>query len=516
VQQYTDGARGALLGSEANEREHLVTLSRRLYILAWIIEGIAVVLGLGMALTLNQPGESTAVEFFLAGGGFVMVACAELSKIPLATYFVQAASWRAKCATLAFLVLMSVITFETIFFSLERGFNTRLLAARSQAEEISRLKTDRDGLTRFIENPGADFEAKRLALDRQQSEIDASFKNEIAAVEQRRASLLSQRRDSALPNEISEQIQALEAKRPLLLQERDQKLAAISERGQQELRSLHNQLAAARRQNDQARYEETSGRIRSAKAKIEKEKARAESDYQRQLSELQASIAALTATRFELVRDNETASKPGLDDLSKSAERIHSEYGRKREGLSKERSNLHAAETAAGQDALRKRDRRNDLASQVERKEAQYRNATAESQLHRVAATLSGWWTGKEYEPHTVPIAYIGRVSSVWFGSMAALGALGGAVVAMISQLLVKGTEKTSPSRTERATGGSRFARFLFTLTLMRRLWSRVKIKTAYKFVGVPVPVSGVSLGELQTKFDALQRPLSELPDPRG
>jgi hypothetical protein len=60
-----------------------------------------------MALTLNLSGETTVSDFFLGGGGFVMVACAELSKIPLATFFVEA-SHRGKLLTLAFLLLMSL------------------------------------------------------------------------------------------------------------------------------------------------------------------------------------------------------------------------------------------------------------------------------------------------------------------------------------------------------------------------------------------------------------------------
>ena len=59
-------------------------LAKRLYVLAWTIEGIAVALGLGMALSLNNTEHTDFSTFLLGSGGFVMVACAELSKIPLA------------------------------------------------------------------------------------------------------------------------------------------------------------------------------------------------------------------------------------------------------------------------------------------------------------------------------------------------------------------------------------------------------------------------------------------------
>lgn len=132
MQQYAHAGflPASALGNPVNERAHLEALARRLYILAWTIEGIAVALGLGMAISQNVPGESSFGSFLLGGGGFVMVACAELSKIPLATFFVETPRRRAKLATLGFLLLMSFITFETIFMSLERGFNARLQAVQ--------------------------------------------------------------------------------------------------------------------------------------------------------------------------------------------------------------------------------------------------------------------------------------------------------------------------------------------------------------------------------------------------
>ena len=177
----------------ASDREHNLTLSRRLYVLAWTIEGIAVFLGLGMALTLNMPGESSWGGFLLGAGGFVMVACAELSKIPLATFFVQTKSWRAKLATLAFLILMSFITFETIFMSLERGFNARMIAVRVQAEKIFGLKAERGEISAVLENPAADIKARREAREQELAEHRAGRKLETSTSTTRRKELEERR-----------------------------------------------------------------------------------------------------------------------------------------------------------------------------------------------------------------------------------------------------------------------------------------------------------------------------------
>lgn len=86
----------------------------------------------------------------------MMVACAELSKIPLATFLVETPRRRAKLATLCFLLLMSFITFETIFMSLERGFNARLQAVQTYKEQLGDLQSEHNRLSAIVENPSSD------------------------------------------------------------------------------------------------------------------------------------------------------------------------------------------------------------------------------------------------------------------------------------------------------------------------------------------------------------------------
>src|SRR5262245_33377082 len=208
-----------LLDTTDSEREHLETLARRLYVLAWVVEGIAVALGLGMALSQNASGKTTVPEFLLGGGGFVMIACAELSKIPLATFFVEAASKRAKMATLAFLLLMSFITFETIFMSLERGFNARMAQVRGHNEGLDQLRADHRTVSEAIENPSADLQSTRAALEKQLAEIDKASKSEVDTLKEERETLRKQQFQSPVPKEIEAQLDAVEGRRKSLSEE---------------------------------------------------------------------------------------------------------------------------------------------------------------------------------------------------------------------------------------------------------------------------------------------------------
>ena len=186
-------------------------MAHRLYILAWVIEGVAVSLGLGMALSLNAKGDSNVAEFLLGGGGFVMVACAELAKIPLATFIVETISRRAKLAALIFLLLMSFITFETIFMSLERGFHARMVEVRTHQEQLHSLQAEHSNLTQMIADPGSEFRSTRAKLDQQIAEVDEQAKLDLEAISNERQELWQQYRASSLPKEMEAQIQALEA-----------------------------------------------------------------------------------------------------------------------------------------------------------------------------------------------------------------------------------------------------------------------------------------------------------------
>lgn len=520
MQQFAQAAyMPAEMAADRGERAYLEILAKRLYILAWVIEGIAVALGLGMALSLNVSRESTFADFLLGGGGFVMVACAELSKIPLATFFVETQRRRAKLATLAFLLLMSFITFETIFMSLERGFNARLQEVHHQKEQIENLNLEHKRLSKLVDNPGEDLQAARTALEKQLGEIDRASRSELDAIRQERSDLLKQGVQSNLPKEIEQQLSAVDTRRKLLTEERDRKLEDAEERARKAKEFWSRERSFARKNGDAEREQEASRKLNVINARAER--SRIENEYQRKFAEIEGDLKRLTDKRAESVEAGEAAIKPRLDELAQNEKRISADYGRKRDDIRTQLADVHVKERSALETVKGHSDQRNILTKQIRSEEWALRKVAAESQLHRIATPFAKWWTGEHYEPHTIPDNYVKSVAVVWFGSMAMLGALGGAGVAMVSQLLRKRADgsdqrpQTSPELTA--------ARRKFWTSLRRMLVSRkfrrvrketvevVKVETQTKIVAVPVPTHG-SFHDFKREYAELSQSLPLVP----
>jgi len=132
--------------------------------LAWSIEGVAVLIGLSIAFArvadANQTG-SASVSFWGAiqlMGGFIIVSLGELTKIPLSILLVNV-RLVFKPLVLLIVLFVSGITFETVFLSLERGYNYQKSDIHAYRDE---LRTARERL---------DNEAERDEIERIEGQI---------------------------------------------------------------------------------------------------------------------------------------------------------------------------------------------------------------------------------------------------------------------------------------------------------------------------------------------------------
>lgn len=115
--------------------EKLETYGEWTYRMSWLLEITAAIIGFSIAIVMIINGfEASNAEagFFApvinqigAAGAFVMVALAELTKIPLATLLFAVQSYFKRIAVLTILLGMAAITFETVFFGLERANTIR-------------------------------------------------------------------------------------------------------------------------------------------------------------------------------------------------------------------------------------------------------------------------------------------------------------------------------------------------------------------------------------------------------
>lgn len=161
--------------------------SRQLLKLAWAIELVAVVIGLSIAFSrvadANQTG-SVDVSFW-AGiqliGGFIIVSMGELTKIPLSLLLVSA---RPLMKPIVFLLVafISAITFETIFLSLERGYNYQKSDMQAYREEIKFLEEQLD-----IDTIGAErrsIENQRKAEIKNQGMLRTDHELELKSIDE--------------------------------------------------------------------------------------------------------------------------------------------------------------------------------------------------------------------------------------------------------------------------------------------------------------------------------------------
>ena len=143
--------------SQRNRNLRFRTYATRLMILAWGIEGIAVAIGLAIAASrvadanMMEGSDLNIWGMVQVSGGFIMVALAELTKIPLAVLLINVQN-TLKPIILIILIFLSIITFETVFLSLERGFNFQKSDLKTLRDQVGELeaKLDLKGLDEKI------------------------------------------------------------------------------------------------------------------------------------------------------------------------------------------------------------------------------------------------------------------------------------------------------------------------------------------------------------------------------
>lgn len=131
---------------------------RNLVRFAWGVEIIAVMIGFLISMMVSisvyrelsesangfQLGDVTAI--MVAGLPFILVAVVELCKIPLATamMFAKHHSWRI--AFCIFVLLLSIITFETMLNGFERNFSNLTLSIDEHKDQAQRVQRSIDRL----------------------------------------------------------------------------------------------------------------------------------------------------------------------------------------------------------------------------------------------------------------------------------------------------------------------------------------------------------------------------------
>ena len=138
--------------------------------LAWSIEITLVATGLVIALAqyLSVGGDQRAVTGIAVAGVFVIVAVAELAKIPAATVAFHARGWWRLLPAAALLVV-SAISFETVFNGFERFAHATTAVVAAARGDLADLEAEKAALSSVALEDATDMQPI-LDADRQRRE----------------------------------------------------------------------------------------------------------------------------------------------------------------------------------------------------------------------------------------------------------------------------------------------------------------------------------------------------------
>jgi hypothetical protein len=171
--------------------------SASLYKFAWLVEIVAVLLGLGITLAVAADGWSAGdsqnsdsfskyVSMFISSAPFFLVALVEFTKIPLsgAAYYATRFYWRVLFAVALFFV--AFVTFETMFNGLERNFASLKYSIDVQMDEYT-LTNERLGdlIEQRKKAEGLTLESIEESHNSRTEKINLEFDQAVIAVDKK-------------------------------------------------------------------------------------------------------------------------------------------------------------------------------------------------------------------------------------------------------------------------------------------------------------------------------------------
>jgi len=298
------------------------SLSKTLYVFAWIVEGVAVITGLFIAVMIgadtldkivstkytgNQSAStSDYINTIIAVLPFLLVAIVELAKIPVAraTYKTINKFWKTIFAlTLTFLAL---ITFETSLNGFERNFSNLTFV-------IDKFKDELDST-----------EEKIIELERQKVEAESLNATEIEASYNKRREELTTDRDiqvTAITNRIGELKSSVKSE--------------TTEIYKQELVSFKNELQE-RRDEKSKEVERLTSRFEEQLKSVQSEVDVKRRDFRNSIKQKNSDISS------ERDAKNKAIQNAGVFD---SEARIKKEFNTRIEKLEQEREDLESSLT---------------------------------------------------------------------------------------------------------------------------------------------------------------------------
>lgn len=552
------------------ERRRTGTLLKRF---AWAIEILAVGIGLGIAVMqlyasfeeLNNGADGELnfgdwANILIAATPFIMVAFVEITKIPFVDAFYKTSSRLWKSVFILSLLIISLITFESALNGFERNFNalnisvTRLqkkllvteesmFPIEQKIERAQALTMDRveaqftQGTENLTKQKLTQVESienrKRLLQASVQTEFTAGIRSQMNAAEQRITELQDQlnaeldRTSSAFTREEESRLRAQQDEVRQLVQDynREQtRLDQIQEDATEQIDKASFFTRSGVKAQQDERIAEQSARVADARARLERARSGELRDIQRiAFRQDQENIRIqfderIAAERKKLQELESTYNQAiGLrsKDLEASLASLDNEIARINERFAPQYAALDA--TRAQQLAVLENNEAliagwlselDDLRDERVMLRDQTNTAIGDNQVYRMAQLFSGVDSAADTPP-----AYVVRIAAIWFGSLAAMVAFTGVVLALASNVIL---DPTRPDFNGARKGiiWPELAKFLRSLrravAYRRRLDRKPIIKERVVEITKEVPVDKVV--KVEVPIEVVRRELVHVP----
>jgi len=491
---------------------------------AWILEITAAIVGLSIAAlllyqSLQQGGWSAVINMIPFIGASVMVAFAELTKIPLATLLFTA-PLGFKPFVLVALLGMAFITFESVFQGLEQSITIRQLDYQDVVDDLKKVQSD----IALIESGDT---LDRLSSDKSKLESSiAGLEARLIAAEEQRKNRKSNVLMNQLPNDLAAELANLRAE-----SQRTQSLLAVATnefetwkaerqgRYDDQKRSWEEQIKTYVSQDMRAEAKAIQKKLDSfAHPRTKPDWKKKDAEYSKLESESRTIIQKTGSRIDDILKSARTdpAVVLKLDEVDAEADenrkQIEDQIGKAQTQLLKIQDDENRALTTS----LADNERLSLLRQQEAELESQRRRKAQLDQIRRLAA--SGFFSGDEdIKAEDVSDAAAKKVGVIWAGSLAVLAALVGPLTAIVALALQSIADherrKTRNARGKPVRTRGVLHKLFYSIRSLVVNWRRKRVETRIQerevqvpqYVYVPVPMDNP-----QELLDFLD---NELPD---
>jgi len=465
------------------------------YRMAWLMEITAAFIGLSVAAVmiingfeadLSQSGFlSPIVNQIGPAGAFVMVALAELTKIPLAT-LLFAAPKLFKPLVILILFGMAFITYETVITGLERAQTIREAA---YTEIIQQISIEEARIRSFNSESGTKtFENAQATTN----ELIESQKTQLAQLDQRADRQLKKLRLEGISDENKSKLASIDRSIPEIDNRIDTLEAEWKEWSSARQKIYDDYVAQIKGEFDKLveagdteraiKYrEEKLGPIATPKNRPDWKKR--ERELKEKTDDLRSRKQALFAEKEEILKSAQIT-----DANQKKIQKFIEDHEKKREKILNRIDQLNDQMLAIGdrniEFAQSEIDRVEDNIKAEQKLKALQTERIKQARLDQVRRLASKWFGIK---PEDVSDDQAGTVALIWFGSLSLLAALAGPVTAITALSLqhiarVRRLRLEDPTNRHHFTLGEKFYRSMRHLIVH---WRFERKKTVIKEVPV-------------------------------